>query len=219
MSRTVGIFLSGCGVYDGSEIQEAVFATLFLDRAGAKIVYIAPDMPQMHVVNHMLGQESKGETRNALVEAARIARGNIRSAKTVQAQELDALVFPGGYGAAKNLCDFATKGAECSVDSRVERIVREMLAAGKPMGFICVAPALCARIVGDGVRLTIGNDADTASALEKMGAKHVACSVDQIAVDEAKRIVSVPAYMYGDASPSAVAAGIEKLVAKVLELA
>lgn len=219
MAKTVGVFLSGCGVYDGSEIQESVYTLLAVDRAGAKSLFIAPDVAQMHVVNHLKGEPSAGEARNALVEAARIARGNIRSAKTVQAQELDALVFPGGYGAAKNLCDFATKGAECSVDSRVERIVREMLAAGKPMGFVCIAPALCARIVGDGVRLTIGNDADTAAALEKMGARHVPCSVDQIAVDEAKRIVSVPAYMYGDASPSAVATGIERLVAKVLEMA
>lgn len=218
MSKTVGIMLSGCGVMDGSEIHEAVFALLHLDRAGAKTVFIAPDVPQMHVVNHLRSEEAKGEARNALVEAARIARGNIRSAKTVQATELDALIFPGGYGAAKNLSDFAVKGKDCTAQVQVDRLVREMRAAGKPMGFICIAPALCARIVGDGVRLTIGNDKDTAAALEAMGARHVDCSVDQIAVDEKHRIVSVPAYMY-DASPSSVSTGIERLVAKVLEMA
>ncbi len=218
MSKTVGVMLSGCGVFDGSEIQEAVFTLLYLDQAGAKAMCAAPDLPQMHVFNHLKGEIEEGGARNVLVEAARICRGNIRSAKTVKATELDALIFPGGFGAAKNLSDFAVKGTDCSVHPEVRRLIEEMIAAKKPVGFICIAPAVAAKVIGD-VRLTIGRDADTAGALETMGARHIECSVDQIAVDQDKKVVSAPAYMYGDASPAAVASGIEKLVEKVLELA
>ncbi len=219
MGKTVGVMLSGCGVFDGSEIQEAVFTLLFLDRAGAKALCAAPDAAQMHVFNHLKGEVSPGETRNVLAESARICRSGIRSAKTVKAAELDALVFPGGYGAAKNLSDFAVKGADCTVHPEVARLVGEMLAAGKPVGFVCISPVIAAKVVGDGVELTVGCDADVAGAIAAMGAKHVECSVDRVAIDEKRKIVSVPAYMYDDASPASVAAGIEKLVETVLGLA
>ncbi len=217
MAKTIGVMLSGCGVFDGSEIQEAVFTLLYLDKAGANVMFIAPDVPQRHVINHLKGEPAVGETRNVLVESARIARGKVRSAKTVKASQLDGLILPGGYGAAKNLSSFAVDGPNCSVHPEVDRLIREIHAAGKPLGFVCIAPVVAAKVLGENVALTIGNDEDTAAAIEAMGAKHVKCSVDALAIDEANKVVSVPSYMFGAASPSAVATGIEKLVKQVIE--
>ncbi len=212
--KKVGVVLAGSGVMDGSEIHEATLTLYFLDRAGAEIVCMAPDVEQKDVVNHLKGEPSN-ETRNVLVEAARIARGNIKDIKEIKASDLDALIFPGGYGAAKNLCDFAIKGADCTVNPEVERLIKEMHEAGKPMGFICIAPVIAAKVLG--AEVTIGNDKDTAAAIEKMGGKHVVRNVDDIAVDEKNNVVSTPAYMLGP-TISKVALGIEKLVNKVLEL-
>jgi len=167
------------------------------------------------VVNHISGQAT-GEKRQVLLEAARIARGDIRDIKQVRASELSALILPGGLGAAKNLCDFALKGADCTVNPEVAGLIREMHQAGKPIGFICIAPAIAAKVLG--AKVTIGTDQATAAAVERMGGSHVMCQVDQIAVDEEKKVVSTPAYMLGP-TISKVALGIEKLVAKVLELA
>lgn len=216
----VGVVLSGCGVYDGSEIHEAVLSLLAIAKAGAEPVCMAPDMEQMHVMNHFSGQVEEGASRNVLVEAARIARGQILDIATVKAGDIDALVLPGGYGAAKNLCDFAVKGADCTVNRHVQRLVGEMLEAGKPMAAICIAPAMMARILGDQsppVKLTIGSDADTAATLDAMGAEHISCAVDDIVVDQQRKIVSTPAYMLAD-SIVQVAVGIEKAVQRMLEL-
>ncbi len=215
----VGVMLSGCGVYDGAEIHEAVITLLALDRAGAEILCFAPDKPQLHVVNHVTGEVVPGETRNVLVEAARIARGAIRSAAEVGAGDFDALILPGGFGAAKNLCTFAVDGPDCQVDPEVARVLRETLEAGKPVGVICISPAVTAAVFrgsGRRVELTIGSDPETAAALEKMGVTHVACPVDDIHVDEANNIVSTPAYMLAGSIGEA-ATGIEKLVATILE--
>jgi len=216
--KKVGVVLAGCGVYDGSEIHEAVLTLLALDEAGAQMVIMAPDVEQMHVIDHTKGDVAEGEKRNVLTEAARIARGEIRNIAEVKEEELDALVFPGGYGAAKNLCTFATEGTNCSVNPDVERLVKEMHSAGKPLGFICIAPALGAKILGEHhPTLTTGNDKGTAEAIEAMGGKHVERTVDDIAVDEKNKIVSTPAYMLGP-SIAFVAKGIKKCVNKVLEL-
>lgn len=216
--KKVGVVLSGCGVYDGSEIHESVLTLLALDKAGAQIICMAPDIPQHHVVNHLTGKEVKDESRNVLIEAARIARGKIKRMKEVNVADLDALIFPGGYGAAKNLCDFAFEGKDCRVNPEVARLIKEMHAAKKPIGFICIAPVIAAKVLGEyHPRLTIGSDEATAKAIEAMGGKHVIHKVDEIEVDEANRIVSTPAYMLGP-NISNVAAGIEKLVLKVLEL-
>jgi len=212
----VGVVLSGCGVKDGSEIHEAALTLFFLDRAGAEIICMAPSIDQVDVINHLTGK-SMSEKRNVLVESARIARGNIKDMKGVKASDLDALIFPGGLGAASNLSNFAIKGADCTVIPEVERLIKEMHEAKKPIGFLCIAPVIAAKVIG-GVQLTIGNDKNTAAAIAKMGGKHVVCNVDEIAVDEQNRIVSAPAYMLGP-TISKVALGIEKLVAKVLELA
>jgi enhancing lycopene biosynthesis protein 2 len=215
----VGVVLSGCGVFDGAEIHESVITLLALDRAGAQAVCMAPNVQQLHVVNHLTGEVAAGEQRNVLVEAARIARGSIRDMASVDAAELDALILPGGFGAAKNLCDFALKGADCQVHPEVARVVRAVHAAGKPVGAVCIAPALLAKLLGtEKPRVTIGTDRETAAAIESMGACHVDCDVRGTVVDREHRVVTTPAYMLAQ-SISEAAAGIEKLVQEVLELA
>ncbi len=214
MSKNVGVLLSGCGYLDGAEIHEAVCALLALDEAGAKAICIAPNV-SLSVVDHMTGNET-GETRNVLVESARIARGNIRDLSTVHAEELDALILPGGYGAAKNLSDFATKGTEMQVNEDVARLIRDVHAAGKPIGFICIAPAIAAKLL-PGVKITIGNDPGTAAALNEMGGQHCDCTVTEFVIDDANKVVSTPAYMLGPWVKD-VYAGISKCVRGVLAM-
>jgi len=213
----VGVVLSGCGHLDGSEIHEAVLTLLALDRAGAEVVCLAPNIEQKSVVNH-LTQHPTESLRNVLEESARIARGNVWDVAEIDASELDALVLPGGYGAAKNLCDFAAQGAEAKVQAGVRKLVREMHAARKPIGAWCIAPSVLAAALKEAhVTLTIGEDPGTARLLESMGATHVVCPVDEMRVDEVNRIVTTPAYMY-DARIGEVASGIEKAVAQLLAL-
>ncbi len=216
----VGVLLSGCGVLDGAEIHEAVLVLLALDRAGARIDCVAPNVDQLHVIDHLSG-EVTGETRNVLVESARIARGSVRDVASAKASQFDALILPGGFGAAKNLCDFATAGAAAQVHPEVGRLVGDMLAARKPIGAACIAPAVLATVLrdrGEHGALTIGNDESYAQTLRSMGAEHLACPVDQMRVDEERRIVTTPAYMLAGRISEA-AAGIERMVAEVLRLA
>jgi len=216
----VGVVLSGCGVYDGAEIHESVITLLALDRAGAEVICMAPNVEQLHVVDHLTGKET-GETRNVLVESARIARGEIRDLAEVSAKDLDALIFPGGFGAAKNLCDFAVKGPKATVNPEVARLTREMLAARKPIAAVCIAPAMLAAICRDaGVKsaVTIGTDEGTAQGVEAMGAKHLACPVDEFRVDEKNKLITSPAYMLAG-SISEAAVGIERTVAELMRLA
>ncbi len=215
--KRVGVVLSGSGVYDGTEIHEAVITLLALDRAGAAAVCMAPEVDQAHVINHLTGEEEAGAARNVLIESARIARGQVKDIRDVTARELDALILPGGYGAAKNLSTFAFKGADCTVHGDVTRLVKQMHQAGKPIGAMCIAPAAVARIFGGEIRLdlTIGSDPETAAAIERMGARHVETPVTEIVVDEANKVVSTPAYMSAK-TISEAAEGIEKLVAAVL---
>ena len=212
----IAVILSGCGFLDGAEIQESVITLLALDRAGAEYQCLAPDMEQMHVVNHLTGEESPGERRNVLVEAGRIARTKVLNLADANPQEYDAVIFPGGYGAAKNLSDFAVKGADASIQPDVLRFARAVAEAGKPMGFVCIAPAMIPHIYGPKAKLTIGSDVGTATAIESMGGIHVNCPVVEMVVDEERKLVSTPAYML-DERIGDVAAGIEKLVKKVLE--
>ena len=214
----VGVVLSGCGVYDGSEIHEAVITLLALDRAGAEIVCMAPNAPQLHVVNHLSGEVVDGESRNILVESARIARGNIKDMATVTAADIDALVLPGGFGAAKNLCDFAINGPECQVNPEVTRLVNAMVDAGKPLVAICIAPALIARILalaGKTPQVTIGTDSGTAQAITAMGAQHVDKAVDEFVLDESLNLLTTPAYMLAGSIKEA-AAGIEATIAALM---
>jgi enhancing lycopene biosynthesis protein 2 len=216
MAKRIGVLLSGCGYLDGAEIHEATLSLYFLDKAGAEIVALAPDRAQLDVVDHQSGQ-GVGETRNARVEAARIARGDVRDVAEVRAEDLDALVIPGGYGAAKTLSSFATEGDKCSVEPAVERLLRALHQQKKPIGALCIAPAVVARVLGPDfkVELTIGDDAGTARALEAMGARHVSRKVEEIHVDAPNRVVSTPCYMLAT-GPAQVAAGVEKLVAQIM---
>jgi enhancing lycopene biosynthesis protein 2 len=209
--------LSGCGVYDGSEIHEAVLTLLAVNRAGAQAVCFAPDKPQLHVINHLSGDEML-EKRNVLVESARIARGNIQPLSLADADRLDALIVPGGFGAAKNLSNFANEGAECRVDENLCELTREMYKAHKPIGFICISPALLPKIIDQPVRLTIGNDPDLGEVIDAMGGEPVVCPADDIVVDLENKIVTTPAYMLAG-SIGEVAKGIDKLVSRVLDLA
>ncbi|WP_061707061.1 isoprenoid biosynthesis glyoxalase ElbB [Pseudenterobacter timonensis] len=215
--KKVGVVLSGCGVYDGAEIHESVITLLALARQGAQAVCFAPDKNQSEVINHLTG-EPMAETRNILIEAARIARGAIQPLSQAKADELDALIVPGGFGAAKNLSSFASQGSECHVDASLQALAQQMHAAGKPLGFICIAPALLPKIFDFPLRLTIGTDIDTAEAIEEMGGEHVPCPVDDIVVDEENKVVTTPAYMLAEDIAQA-ATGIEKLVERVLVLA
>ncbi len=214
----VGVVLSGCGFQDGAEIHESVLTLLALDRAGAEIACFAPDIDQAKVVNHLTGADAD-ETRNVLVESARIARGEIADVKTADAATLDALILPGGFGAAMNLCDFAMKGPDADVNDDVAALVRAVHEAGKPIGAICIAPALIAKVLGkDGApTLTIGTDEGTAGAIQACGAGHQDCAVEDFVVDREQRIVTTPAYMLGPTIKH-VAEGIERCVAEVIEL-
>ena len=212
----IGVVLSGCGVNDGSEIHESVITMLELDRAGAEMVLMAPNIDQLHVINHATGEEME-DSRNVLIESARISRGNIEDIAGVTSENLDALIFPGGFGVAKNLSDYAMAGMECSINPDVLRLSREVHNDGKPIGVICIAPAIMAKILAGETELTIGFDEQTASDIDAMGAKHVLCPVDEIVVDKEKKVVSTPAYMEAQ-SIKQVASGIEKLVAEILNM-
>ncbi len=211
----VAVLLAGCGVYDGAEIHEAVLTLLALDRAGAEVLITAPNKDQAHVVNHLTGEEMT-ETRNVLVESARIARGKITDLAEVTADQIDALILPGGFGAAKNLSDFAFAGTDMVVDPGVSRLVTETREAGKPIGFICIAPTIAARLL-PGVELTMGAACDATQAAEVLGAKHTVTAVDGTVVDAAQKVVSTSAYMMGPWIAD-VAKGIDKLVGEVLDL-
>lgn len=216
---TVGVLLSGCGFMDGAEIHESVLTLLALDQRRATPLCCAPDVDQSAVTNHFT-RKPAAERRNVLHESARIARGDIRDLAAVAASQLDALILPGGFGAARNLCTFADDGADCRVHPEVERLVGEMLVAKKPVAAICIAPALLARIAGRrGIhaRLTIGNDSATAQAIRNMGCRHDDCPVTDFVIDRDNRIVSTPAYMLGP-GPAAVFEGIRKTVDAVLEM-
>ena len=212
---TVGVILSGCGFLDGAEVNEAVLTLLALDRAGVDVVIMAPNINQLHVVNHLTGEPVRGESRNVLVEAARIARGKAVDVAGVEAASLDALVLPGGYGAAKNLSDFAVKGTEAWVNPDVARLVRDVYQAGKWICAVCIAPVVVAKVLGEaGVKnaeLTLGMDPADAQSMRSLGATHVACPVKEFRVDERNRLISTPAYM-AKARLSEVAEGIDKAI-------
>ena len=215
-TKNIAVILSGCGVYDGTEIHESVITLLRLSQRGAHVQCFAPNIAQLHVINHLTGEEMP-ESRNVLVESARIARGEIKDIREAKVDDFDALIVPGGFGAAKNLSSFATEGAACSVQADVLALAEAFAEAGKPIGLMCISPAIAAKIYGPGVICTIGKDADTAAAVEKMGATHQECEVSDIVEDKARKLVSTPAYMLAQ-SISEAASGINKMVDRVLEL-
>jgi len=213
----VAVVLAGCGVYDGAEVNEAVLTLLALEQQGATYQCFAPNIDQLHVINHLTGEVMAGETRNVLVEAARIARGKVQDLKEARAEDFDALVVPGGFGAAKNLSDFAVKGSAMTVQADFLRFAKAMHRAAKPIGLICIAPTMAAQICGAGAECTIGNDADTAAAITAMGGRHIECPVEKSVVDTRNKLVTTPAYMLAN-RVSEAAAGISDCVKNVLAL-
>lgn len=209
------ILLSGCGVYDGAEIHEATLTMLAIAKTGNTYDIFAPDIPQFHVINHLTGEEMN-ESRNVLIESARIARGKISPLRDYNINDYDALVLPGGFGVAKNLCSYAIDGPACKVDSELEKAVLATHKAGKPIGALCISPVLIARIIKD-VDVTIGNDLNTASDIEELGGKHTITGHGEVHVDKANKIVSSPCYML-DASITDIASGAENLIRTIIEI-
>ena len=213
--KCVAVVLSGCGFMDGSEIHESVLTLLALSKRNAIVQCIAPNINQHRVWNHKENQD-ENSSRNVLEEAARIARGEIKDIQDINAEDFDAVIFPGGYGAALNLCDFAIKGKEMSVNSQIIEFSRAM--KNKPQGFMCIAPVMIAKIFDAPVKVTVGHDKDVIEAISQMGCEHISVGANEIVVDEKYKVVTTPAYMSG-CSIAEIAVGIDKLVQKVLSLA
>ncbi len=216
------VVLSGCGVYDGSEIHEAVSLLLAIDRHGGHYQCFAPNTWQARTIDHFTGESTAvagdADNRNVLAESARIARGNILDLREFKAANFDAVVFPGGFGAALNLSNFAQKGAACEVNEEVRRVIEESYAAKIVVGAMCIAPVVVARVLGKHkVTVTIGTDKDTAAGIAKMGAVHQNCLVDEACVDVKNRIVTTPAYMSAK-SIGQVFHGAEVLVNEIFDL-
>ena len=213
--KNIAVILSGCGVYDGSEIQEAVITLLAISQQGGTYRCFAPNIAQHHVINHLTGEVSESESRNVLVEAARIGRSDVEDLTELNEKEFDAIIFVGGFGAAKNLSSFALGNDNYSVNEQVLSAAKAFAKVEKPAGFMCIAPALLPLIYPAGVKGTIGKDSATAKLISAKGLTHINCDVADVVVDEAHKIVTTPAYMLAE-SISEAAVGINKLVKYVL---
>lgn len=215
--KQVAVILSGSGVFDGAELHEAVLTLLAIEQEGASYQCFAPDVEQLHVINHLTGEVAEGETRNVLVESARIARGNIKPIAECDVNAFDVLILPGGFGAAKNLCTFAVDGKNCAFNEDVLNVCEAFARAKKPAAYACIAPALAAKVYGNQTKMTIGSDKDTAEGLNALGACHVDCAVDEVVVDNDAKLVTTPAYMMAN-SISEAHASISKMVSTVLAM-
>lgn len=213
--KKFAVVLAGSGVYDGSEIHEASLALYSISKNGGSYQIFAPNTNQHHVINHITGEEMS-ETRNVLIESARIARGNIKDLKEFVADEFDAILFPGGFGVAKNLCTFAFEGINCQVNPDVKSALKAMHKAKKPIGALCIAPALIAKVLG-AVEVTIGQDKGTAEAISAMGATHVTTTHGEIVFDKENKIVTTPCYML-DATIAQIGDGADNVVKTIMAL-
>lgn len=215
MSKNIAIILSGCGVYDGSEIHEATLTMYSISKLGGTYELFAPDVEQHHVINHLTGEEIN-QKRNVLVESARIARGKISSLQNFNPELFDAIIFPGGFGVAKNLCSFAFDGTECKVNNKIEHIIKAMHSAKKPIGALCISPVLIAKVLGN-IEITIGQDKDTRDAITKIGATHIITKHGEVVIDKTNKIITTPCYML-DATIAEIGLGAENLVKAILDL-
>lgn len=211
----IGIILSGCGYLDGAEIHETTLAMLAMDQSGVSYQGIAPERPQNEIVNHCTQRKEGGE-RSILFESSRIMRGNIIDLDSANVDDYDALIFPGGFGVAKNLSDFAYNQKEYTVNSDILGFAKDASQSSLPMGFICIAPIIMPFIYPRGIRLTIGNDKDIASILINKGAEHIECDASNIIIDENNKTISTPAYMIGSGLTE-IKQGIDKLVAQLIK--
>ncbi len=215
MNKKFAVILSGCGHQDGAEIHEATLTLWAIHKNGAEYQCFAPDIKQHHVLNHITGEEMN-EERNVLIESARIARGKIKPLSEYEAEDFDGLVLPGGVGAAKNLCTYAFAGPNCTVNDDVARAITTTHASGKPIGALCIAPVLLAKVLAD-VQLTIGQDESTAASLVTMGAEHIPTWQGEIVVDKKNKVVTTPCYML-DSRVDQIGEGAEKVILAMLEL-
>ncbi|MCK5168386.1 MAG: isoprenoid biosynthesis glyoxalase ElbB [Bacteroidales bacterium] len=213
--KKLAVVLAGNGVFDGAEIHEATLTLYSIIKNGATYEIFAPNIDQHHVINHITGEEMP-EKRNVMIEAARIARGKITDLAQFKANDFDALIFPGGFGVAKNLCSFAFDGVNCTVNLDVEKAIRSMIEQKKPVGALCIAPVLLAKILGN-VELTIGQDKSTADAVKSMGAKHKDTTHGEVIIDKNLKIVTTPCYML-DANISQIGDGANNVVKAILDL-
>ncbi|CAJ1079740.1 glutamine amidotransferase-like class 1 domain-containing protein 3A%2C mitochondrial [Xyrichtys novacula] len=224
MGKRVAVVLAGCGVYDGSEIHEASAVLVHLSRGGATVNMFAPDIDQMHVINHLKGAPAE-EKRNVLVESARLARGNIQDLSKLSVQDHDAIIFPGGFGAAKNLCTWAVQGKDCSVNEEVKATLQAFHSEGKPIGLCCISPVLAAKVF-PGCEVTVGIEKDDkypdttgcAEAINQLGCKHVSKSVGESHVDQKNKLVTTSAFMC-NAPIHEIFDGIGSMVKDVLKMA
>lgn len=214
--KKIAVILSGCGVYDGAEIHESVLTLLAIEQQHASYACFAPDMDQHHVINHISGEEMD-ESRNVLIESARIARGEIKPLSDFNAADFDALILPGGFGAAKNLSTFAFEGADCSVNDEVEEALKDMVAVSKPVGALCISPVILSKVFGT-IAVTIGSDEETATAIKAMGSEHVKTTHGEVVIDEEHKFITTPCYML-DASIGQIMFGATAVVREVLKLA
>jgi enhancing lycopene biosynthesis protein 2 len=215
--KKIAVVLSGCGNKDGSEIQEAVSLIISLSQLGAKLSYFAPDqefIAKDFLTNHPL------DKRNVMAEAARISRSQMQDLKTLNADAFDGLALPGGFGAALNLSDWASKGAQCKVNGDLEKVILDFHKQSKPIAAICIAPTIIARVLGaQGVTVTIGDDKETAAEIKKTGTHHENCPVDDFVTDREHKVITTPAYMYGEAQPHEIFKGIQGLARELMEMA
>ena len=213
--KKFAVVLSGNGVYDGAEIHEATLTMLAIARQGAEYECFAPNINQHHVINHLNGEEMK-ETRNVLVESARIARGNIKDLKEFDGNNFDAIIFPGGFGVAKNLSTVAFEGAGATVIPEVEKVIKQMYELKKPIGALCISPAVIAKVLGD-VNVTIGQDKGTAEVIEAFGATHIETEHGDVVFDEENLVFTTPCYML-DATILDIDDGATNVVYAMLEM-
>ncbi len=214
-TNKIAVVLSGCGVYDGAEIHEAVFTMLSIAKAGFQYEIFAPNINQHHVINHITGEETN-ETRNVLVESARIARGNIKPLDKLNSNDFDAVIFPGGFGVAKNLCSFAFDGENCSVNPEIEKTIKKFHSKEKPIGAICISPVLIAKVLQNS-KITIGTDLATIEIIEKLNNKHIKSKITEVVVDRRHKIVTSPCYML-DADISQIAKSTDKVMEAIIDL-
>ncbi len=213
--KKIGVILSGCGVFDGAEIHESVATLAALDKYGLQAVCLAPDVEQMHVINHFTSEVAEGETRNVLAESARIARGAISPLQSDSADDLDALFLPGGFGAAKNLSDYAVKGDQMSVVPVVAEVLQRVYKAGKPIAALCIAPVILAKVLNtNSPLLTLGADGQDGENLNKMGGRHQATTHEEVVTDTENRLISGPCYML-DANIGQIMRGADAVVKKL----
>ena len=212
--KKFAVILCGCGSLDGSEIHESVMTLLAIDRNECTYSIFAPNDNQYHVVNHYT-KEATQEKRNMMVEAARIARGDIRPIEECRVEDFDALVFPGGNGAAKNLFTYAFDGKNCTVREDVANLIKAFHAQHKPIGALCIAPVMIAKVLGD-VTITVGNDEGTIQNVLSFGSQHINTLQTGVIADKQNMVFTSPCYML-PARISDIADCAQNLIDAILE--